>query len=201
MHHDGRWQSMDPSRFLQQAILSYSATGTSYALAQTVESKDTLGGQFERRFGFFNAGAPPGSSFSFKSEVAGIQIATYGGGGTTIQDQASSVVMVLKTHTIYHDSTVVRAAFQVHDAVGRTRVSTSGLTVTMTVDFGDSLKQLMRITGHYQRHWLMYAHGSIVALFYDSRCPCGRDIDCRLQQFGRGYQQYRGHCAKKATGF
>ena len=99
-----------------------------------------MDGFFERRFGFFNAGAPPGSSFSFESEVAGIQIATYGGGGTTIQDQASSVVMVLKTHTIYHDSTVVRAAFQVHDAVGRTRVSTSGLTVTMTVDFGDSLE-------------------------------------------------------------
>ena len=130
---DNSTESMDPSRYLSNAhpIISTQA-GTAYALAPTESTPDEDG--FERRFGFFNAGVAPGTNFKFRLDLAGNKVGNNAGIGSTVKDPASSVAIVLKTSTIYYDSRTVRVAFQVHDAVGRTRVLTSGLTLTMTME-------------------------------------------------------------------
>ena len=138
-------ETMDPSRYLSLAhpIIS-THSGTAYALAATEASTgdDNDGSEFERRFGFFNAGVAPGTNFKFRLDLAGIKVGNNAGGGSTIKAPASSVVIVLKTSTIYYDSRTVRVAFQVHDAVGRTRVLTSGLTLTMTMEVPSMLAEM-----------------------------------------------------------
>ena len=126
---------MDPSQYLALAHPVVSASsGTAYALAPTEPGENDAGGVFERSFGFFNAGVAPDSSFRFEADVSGNRVGGTGGTGSTIKEPASSVAIVLKTTTIFHDARTVRVAFQVHDAVGRTRVSTSGLAIVMTVE-------------------------------------------------------------------
>ena len=125
MTEDG--SSMDPSRFLQQAHpILFTATGTSYALAQTVKAKIPLEASLNVA-GFFNVGAPPGSSFSFKSEVAGIR--AYGEAGPPHRIRQALWSWCSRTARKITTRLSFEQPFQVLDAVGRTRVSTSGLTV------------------------------------------------------------------------
>ena len=131
MTEDG--ETMDPGQYLALAHPDISPSyGTAFALAPPEILPD--GGSFQRQFGFFNAGVVPGSSFGFRAGLAGVQVGVDGGAGSTTKAAASSVAVVLKSSTIYHDSRKVCAAFQVHDAAGRTHVSTSGLVLTMTMN-------------------------------------------------------------------
>ena len=131
MTEDG--ETMDPGQYLALAHPDISPSyGTAFALAPPETLPD--GGSFQRQFGFFNAGVVPGSSFGFRAGLAGVQVGVDGGAGSTTKAAASSVAVVLKSSTIYHDSRKVCAAFQVHDAAGRTHVSTSGLVLTMTMN-------------------------------------------------------------------
>ena len=81
-----------------------------------------------------------------------------GGGGTTLPEPAATVEVVLKTPTVYHDSTVMEVAYQLRDAAGRSQVLRTGLTVSLTgqrrVGFVHRVWVRQCDHGHWRAHGL-----------------------------------------------
>jgi len=108
--------ALDPSPYLVQASVRIrAASGVAFPLGQ-VESSSTSGvvaslnGSFARPFGFLAAGGAPGAAFAFQASLGGGRVALASDAapaGYTIKETASRVEVVVKTSTVYFDSTSV----------------------------------------------------------------------------------------------
>jgi hypothetical protein len=114
------------------------ASGTAFPLAPTSLSADAVAG---RSFGLLSAAAP-GSSVTFAAYLNGQMVGGAGGKRSTTPDRATTVKVVLKTPTVYHDSAVVEVAYQLRDAAGRSQVLRTGLTVKLTLTNGASVSTI-----------------------------------------------------------
>ena len=86
--------------------------------------------QYRRNFSFFVTD-PAGEAGSVQASLQGhaySPASTY----SIAAQQASSILPVLRTKIVYEDRAEMRATFVLRDPDGRSLVSTSGLTATMT---------------------------------------------------------------------
>jgi hypothetical protein len=120
-----------PLRFANPEVIV--ASGTAYSLG-SVATVPSTNGLFSRSFGGFFA-APPGSSFTFGVYLAGKQVGSSGGGGTTLQASASGgFISVLVQHSIvYYDALSASLAYLLTDAAGRVQVLPASLSVQMAL--------------------------------------------------------------------
>ena len=125
---DGRF---DPSPYLALAkpeITTYSGFALPLESERGIVSNTS---SFTRRFGLLS-GAAPGSSFAFQATLGANLVGAAGGApGTTREEPATRIDVMLKTPRVYHDKTTVQLSYQLHDSVGRTRVMTDGLSVSL----------------------------------------------------------------------
>ena len=119
----------DPSSYLQLAHPSLTvSSGFAYALAAEKMNR-TLA---SRSFGLLFGGAP-GSDFDFTVSIGIEEPLVGGGGGSTIKEIAAALDLVLKTATVYSETSTVEAAYQIRDAAGRTQVLPDDLSVELVV--------------------------------------------------------------------
>lgn len=124
----------DPSSYLELAHPRLTASSGSVRAVDEEKMNKTV---VSRQFGLL-FGASPGSEFAFTVSLGEKKLLVGGGGGSTVKEPAAALKLVLKTATVYVESSIIGAAYQVEDAARRSQVVIDDISVELVVTLNTS---------------------------------------------------------------
>ncbi|KAJ1626334.1 hypothetical protein T492DRAFT_910200, partial [Pavlovales sp. CCMP2436] len=118
-------------------LLKASATGPGFAVDGSAAVTNAT---FSREFGFFNR-FPPLTTGTVTASLQGTSFLALSQSVSMALSQVASVEIIMRTATVYADSSRVRVAYQARDSARRTSFLESGLAVLLRVELDGEQEQ------------------------------------------------------------